>query len=75
MDTEQNNSQTQSRRGFLKKTVYHAPVLYTLGSLLKPTTVHADTSGGPPGPPGGLFSSQSSRSIKSRSKKSMKLRF
>ncbi len=75
MNREKGNNQIQSRRGFLKKTVYHAPVLYTLGSLLKPTTVHADTSGGPPGPPGGLFSSQSSRSTKSRSKRSMKLRF
>ncbi len=75
MSTEKDNNQVESRRGFLKKTVYHAPVLYALGSLLKPTTIHADTSGGPPGPPGGLFSLQSSRSTQSPSKRSMKLRF
>ena len=31
-----------SRRGFLKKTAYHAPVLIAMGQLVKPEDVHAD---------------------------------
>ena len=40
-----------SRRTFLKKVAYTAPIILTLGQLVKPTKVHAD-SGTPPGPPG-----------------------
>jgi len=49
------------RRSFLKKAVYHAPVLYAMGSLVKPVATHADATGGPDGPPGGgdPFSSNS----------------
>ena len=41
-----------SRRGFLKKAAYSAPVLVALGQLVKPTSICADPSGGPGGPPG-----------------------
>jgi len=41
-----------SRRKFLKKSVYTTPVLVSLGQLLKPTIAHADSTGGPDGPPG-----------------------
>jgi hypothetical protein len=42
----------RSRRNFLKKTVYKAPVLMLLGTLKRPKNARADHSGGPPGPPG-----------------------
>ena len=54
------------RRAFLKKAVYHTPVIYALGSLVKPTLIMADASGGPSGPPGGFFSSSSSSSSSKR---------
>lgn len=38
-----------SRRRFLKKSVYSAPVLMALGQLVKPTDVQAQNS--VPGPP------------------------
>lgn len=41
-----------SRRIFLKKAVYSAPALATLGQLAKPSKIHADGSTGPSGPPG-----------------------
>jgi hypothetical protein len=66
------------RRNFLKKAVYHTPVLYTLGSLIKPISLSADFSGGPPGPPGGFpFFSNSSDSKKTQKvpKKRKVLRF
>jgi len=31
-----------SRRGFLKRTAYHAPVLIAMGQLVKPENVQAD---------------------------------
>jgi hypothetical protein len=34
-----------SRRGFLKRTAYHAPVLIAMGQLVKPINVQADHSG------------------------------
>lgn len=43
------NSKT-TRRKFLKKAVYSAPVLTALGQLAKPTKAQAD-SGDPDGPP------------------------
>jgi len=39
------------RREFIKKAIYSTPVLLTMGQLLKPTKVHADSTGGPVGPP------------------------
>lgn len=42
-----------SRRSFLKKSAYSAPVLMAMGQLAKPTLTHADGTGGPEGPPGG----------------------
>ena len=41
---------SQKRRDFLKKAAYSAPVLLTLGQLVKPTKAEAD-SGNPAGPP------------------------
>jgi len=41
---------SSKRRYFLKKAAYSAPVLLTLGQLIKPTKVEAD-SGNPVGPP------------------------
>jgi hypothetical protein len=32
-----------SRRGFLKRTAYHAPVLIAMGQLVKPTNTQADS--------------------------------
>ncbi len=49
------SSSLQSRRSFLQKAVYHAPVLYALGSIVNPTEIVADASGGPAGPPGNGF--------------------
>jgi hypothetical protein len=51
------------RRIFLKKAVYQAPVLYALGHLVKPTLLQADTSGGPPGPPGGMLPFSTSNKV------------
>ncbi len=42
-----------SRRSFLKRSAYSAPVLIAMGQLAKPTLTHADSTGGPKGPPGG----------------------
>ena len=42
-----------SRRSFLKRSAYSAPVLMAMGQLAKPTLTHADGTGGPEGPPGG----------------------
>ena len=42
-----------SRRSFLKRSAYSAPVLMAMGQLAKPTSIHADSTGGPPPPPGG----------------------
>ena len=42
---------TASRRGFLKKAAWSAPVLIGMGQLAKPTLAHADGTGGPGGPP------------------------
>ncbi len=39
-----------ARRTFLKKAAYTAPIILTLGQLLKPTEVYA-LSTPPPGPP------------------------
>jgi len=63
------------RRKFLKKAVYHAPVLYVLGRLSKPTPVHADFSGGPPGPPGGggpFFSSSAAQKRAPKRRKTLR---
>jgi len=46
-----------SRRSFLKRTAYSAPVLMAMGQLAKPTSASADgvgsTANGPSGPPTG----------------------
>lgn len=48
------NRQTEiSRRSFLKRSAYSAPVLMVMGQLARPTRVHADASGGPEEPPTG----------------------
>ena len=47
------DKRVNSRRTFLKKAAYTAPIVLTLGQLVKPTKVHAD-SGPPDGPPGGF---------------------
>ncbi len=39
------------RRTFLKKAIYTAPALVTLGQLVNPSQAHADGSHGPSGPP------------------------
>ncbi len=41
-----------SRRSFLKRSAYSAPVLMAMGQLAKPTLGHADGSHGPAGNPG-----------------------
>ncbi len=51
-DTLAVDNEASTRRTFLKKAVYSAPVLIALGQLAKPTKAQAD-SGGPSGPPGG----------------------
>ena len=45
------DKRVNSRRTFLKKAAYTAPIVLSLGQLVKPTKVHAD-SGPPSGPPG-----------------------
>ncbi len=39
------------RRKFLKKAIYSAPVIVSLGALIKPISAKADGTGGPSGPP------------------------
>jgi len=42
---QQRKGETENtRRKFLKKAVYSAPVLIALGQMVKPTDVHADSS-------------------------------
>lgn len=59
MTSEINNERVEkeqrgiSRRSFLKRSAYTAPVLIAMGQLAKPTLVHADGTGGPDGPPTG----------------------
>ncbi len=43
----------KSRRNFLKKSLYTAPVLMALGQFTTPPSLHADAPSGPLGPPGG----------------------
>ena len=50
-NNKQNSKPEEKRREFLKKVAYTAPILLTMGQLLKPTKVHADSTGGPTGPP------------------------
>lgn len=50
LDTKQKKTEL-SRRSFLKKSAYSAPVVLTLGQLTNPSKVHADGSHGPSGPP------------------------
>jgi len=58
------SSQSIDRRIFLKRSVYSAPVLVSLGKMLTPTNVMADASGGPSGPPGGFFSVSANKRVK-----------
>ncbi len=44
----------KSRRNFLKKSLYTAPVLVALGQFVT-SPLHADGTGGPEGPPGWPF--------------------
>ncbi len=53
VDAEKKKEAGNSRRSFLKKTVWAAPTLVVLGGLMKPQEVRADFSGDPAGPPGG----------------------
>ncbi len=62
------NQKTVSRRGFLKKAAYTAPVFVPLGHLALPESAYADGSGGPPGPPGGFLAPASSTTSPSASK-------
>ncbi len=48
-------SEIKTRRTFLKKLVYSAPLLVEMGQFVKPTHAHADGTGGPEGPPGGFL--------------------
>lgn len=48
---EEQNETEISRRSFLKRSAYSAPVLVAMGQLVKPTNIHADGTGGPPPPP------------------------
>ncbi len=55
-EVEEEQKQTKvSRRSFLKKAAYSAPVLMAMGQLAKPTFAQADgvrsTANGPAGPP------------------------
>ncbi len=45
----------ESRRKFLKKSLYTAPVVIVLGQFVAPSSLHADSTGGPDGPPGWPF--------------------
>jgi len=51
----------KSRRKFIKKAIYKAPVLFLLGSMSKGVVLYADASGGPSGPPGGFIGGGSSK--------------
>jgi hypothetical protein len=64
-----------NRRRFLKKVVYHAPVLYALGELTRPVPVHADVSGGPIGPPVGGTQFITGHKIQQAPKKRKTLQF
>ena len=46
-----NEKNRKERRIFIKKTVYVAPTLITLGSLMKPTSAQAGGDNPPSGPP------------------------
>jgi hypothetical protein len=76
---QQREDRVTGRRCFLKKALYHTPVLYTLGHLVRPSPVHADGTGGPDGPPGGgspfLIESNTQNSAPSAPKKRKTLRF
>ena len=56
-EVQEENQTEISRRSFLKKAAYSAPVLMVMGQLAKPTFAKADgvgsTANGPAGPPGG----------------------
>jgi len=54
------NKNHNNRREFLKKTVYSAPMVFTLGQLIQPSCTYADFSGGPEGPPDDFFNFSSS---------------
>ena len=70
------SEEISNRRVFLKKAVYHTPVLYVLGTLMKPVSAYADHTGGPDGPPGGFLStSSSSKKSSKKTTKRKKLRF
>jgi len=58
----------QKRRLFLKKAVYHTPTFYILGSLVKPVDIFADSSGGPPGPPGNGLGFGNGKAVPARRK-------
>jgi len=45
----------ESRRKFLKKSLYTAPVLVVLGQFVTPPSLHSDAPSGPSGPPGGFL--------------------
>jgi len=49
---------TITRRVFIKKIGYSAPVLIALGQLTKPISAIADNTGGPVGPPGGFLTAK-----------------
>ena len=53
---QKKREERKSRRAFMKKAAYSAPVLMALGQLAKPTAASADNSGGSDGPPGGGWS-------------------
>jgi len=61
-----NKKNCNSRREFLKKTAYSAPLLFTLGQLTQPANLHADFSGGPEGPPDDFFDFYESESTNRR---------
>lgn len=44
LSAKEKDQEKSSRRHFLKKSVYSAPVLMALGQLVKPTGVQADSS-------------------------------
>ena len=49
--TNDNQDPPTGRRKFLKKAIYSAPVIVSLGALIKPISAKADGTGGPSGPP------------------------
>lgn len=52
-DLQENISEKnrKERRSFIKKTVYAAPTLIALGTLMKPTSAQAGGDTPPSGPP------------------------